>query len=145
MSAGLTRADAPMKGCWPGDGSVGAIPVPAINPGNERTPFMPSAKTTFRAVVALFAAATGIGLAAVPAAAGPTPAAIPDGPALARQLVNKVDVANTNRHLIALQRIADRNRHTRAAGTNGYTQPAEHVAPKLQAAGHTGTRQAVPL
>src|SRR3954464_8998983 len=119
MSAGLTRADAPMKVCWPGDGSVGAIPVPAINPGNERNPFMPSAKTTFRAVVALFAAATGIGLAAVPAAAGPTPAAIPDGPALARPLGKKVDVANTNRHLVSLQRIADRNRRTQVWVTNG--------------------------
>jgi hypothetical protein len=106
---------------------------------------MPSAKTTFRAVVALFAAATGIGLAAVPAAAGPTPAAIPDGPALARQLVNKVDVANTNRHLIALQRIADRNHRTRAAGTNGYTESAEYVATKLESAGYTVTRQEFPF
>jgi Zn-dependent M28 family amino/carboxypeptidase len=105
---------------------------------------MPSVKTTFRVGVALLAAATGIGLAAVPAAAGPA-AATPDGPALARQLVKKVDVANTNRHLIALQRIADRNGHTRAAGTPGYAESAEYVATKLEAAGYTVERQEFPF
>jgi Zn-dependent M28 family amino/carboxypeptidase len=107
---------------------------------------MPSARTTFRAAVALLAAASGIGLAAVPAAAGPaTVPAIPDGPALARQLVRKVDVANTNRHLIALQRFADRNGGTRAAGTPGYGQSAEYFATKLAAAGYTVDRQEFPF
>jgi len=106
---------------------------------------MPSAKTTFRAGVALFAAAVGIGLAAVPASAGPAAVpAVPDGPALARQLVKKVDVANTNRHLIALQRIADRNGRTRAASTDGFDQSADYVAGKLEAAGFTVSRQEFP-
>jgi Zn-dependent M28 family amino/carboxypeptidase len=103
---------------------------------------MPSPKTTLRAGVALLAAATGLGLTAVPASAGPAAVpAIPDGPALARQLVKKVDVANTNRHLIALQRLADRNGRNRAAGTAGHEQSAEYVATKLEAAGYTVERQ----
>src|SRR6266540_5308494 len=107
---------------------------------------MPSAKTTLRAGIALLAIATGAGLAAVPAAAGPAAAsAIPDGPALARQLVKKVDVANTNRHLIALQRIADRNNRNRAAGTKGFTDSAEYVATKLEAAGYAVQRQEFPF
>ena len=90
---------------------------------------MPSAKTTtLRAGVALLAIATGVGLAAVPAAAGPT--ATPDGPALARQLVHKVNVTDINRDLIALQRIADRNNHNRAAGTKGHTDSADYFAGK---------------
>jgi Zn-dependent M28 family amino/carboxypeptidase len=100
---------------------------------------MPSAKTTFRAGVALLAAATGLGLAAVPASAQTSP--IPDGPALARQLVKKVDVANTNRHLIALQRLADRNGGNRAAGTKGHSDSAEYIATKLEAAGYKVDRQ----
>jgi Zn-dependent M28 family amino/carboxypeptidase len=103
---------------------------------------MPSPKTTLRAGVALLAAATGLGLTAVPASAGPAALpAIPDGPALARQLVKKVDVANTNRHLIALQRLADRNGRNRAAGTAGHEASAEYVATKLEAAGYTVERQ----
>jgi len=103
---------------------------------------MPSAKTTLRAGVALLAAATGLGLAAVPALAGPAAVPnIPDGPALARQLVKKVDVANTNRHLIALQRLADRNGGNRAAGTAGHEASAEYIATKLEAAGYLVERQ----
>jgi Zn-dependent M28 family amino/carboxypeptidase len=105
---------------------------------------MPSAKRTFRAGVALLAAATGLGIAAVPAAAQ-TASPIPDGPALARQLVRKVDVANTNRHLIALQRLADRNGRTRAAGTKGHADSAEYVATKLEAAGFMVERQEFPF
>ncbi len=100
---------------------------------------MPSAKTTFRLGSALVAAATGLGLAVVPATAAADP--IPDGPALARQLVKKVDVAGTNRHLIALQRLADRNGGTRAAGTKGHSDSAEYIATKLEAAGYIVDRQ----
>ncbi len=107
---------------------------------------MPSAKTTLRAGVAILAAATGLGLAAVPASAGPAAVPnIPDGPALARQLVKKVDVANTNRHLIALQRLADRNGGNRAAGTAGHEASAEYVATKLEAAGYIVERQEFPF
>src|SRR3954462_14742322 len=100
---------------------------------------MPSAKTTFRAGAALLAAATGLGIASAPASAQAA-SPIPDGPALARQLVKKVDVANTNRHLIALQRLADRNNRTRAAGTKGHTDSAEYIATKLEAIGYSVTR-----
>jgi Zn-dependent M28 family amino/carboxypeptidase len=104
---------------------------------------MPSAKTTLRAGVALLAIATGAGLTAVPASAGP--AALPDGPALARQLVHEVSVTNTNRHLIALQRLADRNNRNRAAGTKGHTDSVDYVAGKLEAAGYSVERQAFPF
>ncbi|MFL6127227.1 M28 family metallopeptidase [Actinophytocola sp.] len=104
---------------------------------------MPSAKTTLRAGVAVLAAATGLGIATVPASAQASP--IPDGPALARQLVKKVDVANTNRHLIALQRLADRNGGTRAAGTKGHTDSAEYIATKLEGAGFIVDRQEFPF
>jgi Zn-dependent M28 family amino/carboxypeptidase len=107
---------------------------------------MPSRKTTFRAGVALLAAATGVGLAAIPAAAAPRALSpIPDGPALARQLVKKVDVANTNRHLIALQRLADRNGGNRAAGSPGHEASAEYIATKLEAVGYTVERQEFPF
>ncbi|MDQ3787073.1 MAG: M28 family metallopeptidase [Actinomycetota bacterium] len=107
---------------------------------------MPSRKTTLRAGVALLAAATGVGLATIPAAAVPRAASpIPDGPALARQLVTKVKVENTNRHLIALQRLADRNGRTRAAGTPGHEASAEYIATKLEAAGYTVERQEFPF
>ena len=77
------------------------------------------------------------------AAAGPT--ATPDGPALARQLVHKVNVTDINRDLIALQRIADRNNHNRAAGTKGHTDSADYFAGKLEAAGYTVDRQPFPF
>jgi Zn-dependent M28 family amino/carboxypeptidase len=104
---------------------------------------MPSPKTTVRAAVALLAAATGIGLAAVPASAAPQD--LPDGPALARKLVKKVGITGMNRHLIALQRLADRNGHTRAAGTEGHVQSAEYIATKLEDAGYIVTRQELPF
>jgi Zn-dependent M28 family amino/carboxypeptidase len=100
---------------------------------------MPSARTTARAGVALLAAAAGITLTVIPASAAGS--GLPDGPALARQLVKKVDVKNTNRHLIALQRLADRNGGNRAAGTEGHNQSAEYIATKLEAAGYVVTRQ----
>jgi len=104
---------------------------------------MPSTKTTLRAAVVLLAAATGIGLAAVPASAAPQ--TLPDGPALARKLVKKVGITGINRHLTALQRLADRNGHTRAAGTEGHVQSAEYVATKLEDAGFIVSRQEFPI
>jgi Peptidase family M28/PA domain len=47
--------------------------------------------------------------------------------------------------LAALQRIADRNHGTRAAGTPGYDQSADYVAARLKDAGWTVTRQPVPF
>jgi Peptidase family M28/PA domain len=48
-------------------------------------------------------------------------------------------------HLDALQRIADRNGGTRAAGTPGYDASADYVANRLRDAGWNVTRQAVPF
>jgi Zn-dependent M28 family amino/carboxypeptidase len=107
---------------------------------------MPSTKTTFRVGGALVAAAAFIGVGVVPVEAGPAASEpIPDGPALARQLVRKVDVANTNRHLIALQRLADRNGRSRAAGTPGHAASAEYIATKLEATGYIVERQEFPF
>jgi Zn-dependent M28 family amino/carboxypeptidase len=56
----------------------------------------------------------------------------PAGPALAKKLAKKVTVEGVNRHLIAFQRIADRNGGTRAALTPGYDASVEYVAGKLR-------------
>ncbi|MPZ79303.1 MAG: M28 family peptidase [Actinophytocola sp.] len=104
---------------------------------------MPSPKTTLRVGAAMVALAAGLGLTAVPASAAPQ--TIPDGPALARQLVKKVNITGTNRHLIALQRLADRNGGTRAASSPGHEASAEYVATKLEDAGYIVTRQEFPF
>ncbi|HEX6359424.1 M28 family metallopeptidase [Actinophytocola sp.] len=107
---------------------------------------MPSTKTTSRVGGALVAVTTFLGVAVAPVSAAPAASApIPDGPALARQLVRKVDVANTNRHLIALQRLADRSGRNRAAGTAGHIASAEYIATKLEAAGFVVERQEFPF
>jgi len=88
-------------------------------------------------------ACVGLSLAAAPAAvAAPTQ---PEGPALAKQLVNKVSVDGVNRHLVALQRIADTNGGTRAAATEGHKKSAEYIAGKLTAAGYQVSRQEFPF
>lgn len=91
--------------------------------------------------VALAACAT-LALGLTPAAAANT---VPDGPALAKQLVKKVGVDGVNRHLIALQRIADTNGGNRAASTDGHKKSAEYIATKLEAAGLPGDPPGVPL
>jgi Zn-dependent M28 family amino/carboxypeptidase len=104
---------------------------------------MPSPKTTARVGIALLAAAAGLSLTAAPATAASQ--SLPDGPKLARQLVQKVGVTAINRHLIALQRFADRNDGRRAAGTEGHVQSAEYVATKLEDAGYIVSRQEFPI
>jgi Zn-dependent M28 family amino/carboxypeptidase len=104
---------------------------------------MPSRKTTLRLGAAVLAALTGLSMTAIPASAAQQ--ALPDGPALARQLVKKVGITNLNRHLIAFQRLADRNGGNRAAGSDGHEQSAEYIATKLEAAGYTVTRQEFPF
>jgi len=104
---------------------------------------MPSTRTTRRVVVALLAAAAGLSMTAVPASAAPQ--SLPDGPKLARQLVKKVDVPGINRHLIALQRIADSTGGVRAAGTEGHERSAEYIATKLEDAGYIVTREEFPF
>jgi Zn-dependent M28 family amino/carboxypeptidase len=80
---------------------------------------------------AVFAASASLALAAVPTA----DAAALDGPKLAKNLVKSVTVDGVNRHLIALQRIADRNSGTRAVGTPGYDASVQYVVGKLRGAG----------
>jgi Zn-dependent M28 family amino/carboxypeptidase len=59
-------------------------------------------------------------------------AAEPEGPALAQKLAKKVTTEGVNRHLIAFQRISDRNGGNRAALTPGYNASVDYVAGKLR-------------
>ncbi|MFL6142035.1 MAG: M28 family metallopeptidase [Labedaea sp.] len=96
--------------------------------------------------VAILAAAVGLAFSPPVASAGPAATSdLPDGPALARNLVRKVTVTGINRHLIALQRFADRTDGTRAASTDGHRQSAEYIAGKLEAAGFVVSRQEFPF
>lgn len=54
---------------------------------------------------------------------------------LAQQLVKKVSAAGANTHLVALQRIADRNDGNRAAGTSGHEESVAYVTGLLRKAG----------
>ncbi len=93
-------------------------------------------------VAVLAAVGTALGLAVLPASAGQ---AAPDGPKLARQMTKAVTLDAMNRHLIAFQRISDRNGGNRAPGTPGYRASADYVAGKLTAAGFTVTAQDFPV
>jgi Zn-dependent M28 family amino/carboxypeptidase len=53
--------------------------------------------------------------------------------------------AELDEHLAALQRIADQNGGTRAAGTPGYDASADYVAARLRDAGWRVTTEAVPF
>jgi Zn-dependent M28 family amino/carboxypeptidase len=70
-------------------------------------------------------------------AEGTATTAAPPPPAITRSELNE--------HLAALQRIADRNDGTRAAGTPGYDRSADYVAARLEDAGWRVTRQDVPF
>lgn len=72
----------------------------------------------------------------ISALAAPATAAVPKSQKLATQLVKKATYQGAQRHLIALQRIADRNDGNRAAGTSGHEASAAYVAGKLRAAGY---------
>ncbi|RKT52017.1 M28 family metallopeptidase [Saccharothrix australiensis] len=85
---------------------------------------------------AVLAASVSLAFAAAPVAdAAPAGSAGLDGPALAKKLTKNVTLEGVNRHLIAFQRIAERNGGNRAAGTPGYDASVEYVAGKLRAAG----------
>jgi Zn-dependent M28 family amino/carboxypeptidase len=88
-------------------------------------------KGSIRLAAALSAAAVGLTLTAVPATAKPQ-----QGDALAKKISRDVTVDGVNRHLIALQRIADRNGRTRVAGSAGHQQSADYIAGKLRSAGY---------
>ena len=83
---------------------------------------------------AIIAASASLALAAVPVGNVASAAGL-DGPKLARNLTKNVTLEGVNRHLIAFQRIADRNDGNRAAGTTGYDASVEYVAGKLRGAG----------
>ncbi|MCP2244654.1 M28 family metallopeptidase [Lentzea aerocolonigenes] len=78
--------------------------------------------------------ATVLAISALVAAPTATASAAtePEGPALAKKLAKKVTVEGINRHLIAFQRIGDRNGGTRAALTPGYDASVDYVAGKLR-------------
>jgi Zn-dependent M28 family amino/carboxypeptidase len=125
---------------------IGAVDhrLPSVMKGS----FMPSAKISRRAAVAILATAAGLVFTSTPVVAAPTAAAdLPDGPALARNLVRKVTVSGINRHLIALQRFADMagSNGIRAASTPGHAKSAEYIATKLESAGFIVTRQEFPF
>jgi Zn-dependent M28 family amino/carboxypeptidase len=86
--------------------------------------------STGRLAAAAIGAAALVASLALPATAGP---ANPDR--LAEQLVRKADGADANRHLVAFQRIADRNGGNRAANTPGYDASVDYVARQLRQAG----------
>ncbi|MFD1147641.1 M28 family metallopeptidase [Saccharothrix hoggarensis] len=92
-----------------------------------------SARTGIRRA-AILAASASLALVAVPAV-NVASAATLDGPKLARNLTKNVTLEGVNRHLIAFQRIADRNNGNRAAGTSGYDASVDYVAGKLRDAG----------
>nr|WP_042188863.1 M28 family peptidase [Kibdelosporangium sp. MJ126-NF4]CEL18504.1 Aminopeptidase Y (Arg, Lys, Leu preference) [Kibdelosporangium sp. MJ126-NF4]CTQ97988.1 Aminopeptidase Y (Arg, Lys, Leu preference) (EC 3.4.11.15) [Kibdelosporangium sp. MJ126-NF4] len=91
---------------------------------------MSHSKSRTRALRRVAAAAmiAGTAMSVAPAAqAGPQ--TLPD------RLARSVTAENINRHLIALQRIADTNGGTRAAHTPGYQKSIDYIAGKLRAAG----------
>ncbi|MDQ0377977.1 M28 family metallopeptidase [Amycolatopsis thermophila] len=87
--------------------------------------------------------ATLVLTAAFATAATPVATAAPSR--LPDQLVKKTDAGAINRHLIALQRIADSHGGNRAASTEGHAASAEYIAGKLEAAGYAVTRQEFPF
>ncbi len=82
------------------------------------------------AVVGALGTAALVASLAVPATAAPA-----NPQRLAERLVRQADGADANRHLIAFQRIADRNGGNRAANTTGYDASVDYVARQLRQAG----------
>ena len=90
------------------------------------------------AVLALTAAGS-VALAGTPAYAAT------DNTKLGTKLARELTVDGVNRHLIALQRIADRNGGTRASGTAGHEASTVYVHDKLAAAGWNVSYQEFPF
>ncbi len=88
--------------------------------------------TRLRTMCALAAASSLLALT-VPSTAE---AAVPKPQKLATKLTKKTSGRDANRHLIAFQRIADRNGGNRAAGTPGYEASVDYVAKQLRQAGY---------
>ncbi|GAA5192820.1 M28 family metallopeptidase [Rugosimonospora acidiphila] len=96
---------------------------------------MPRFTITQRRAITLIAAGT-LALAVASPAPAATAASAGDPTRLAGRLVKAVHVDNINRHLIALQRIAETNGGIRAASTPGHLASAQYIADKLTAAGY---------
>jgi Zn-dependent M28 family amino/carboxypeptidase len=96
----------------------------------------PTRRIATAAVAVVSAGALSVGFLAAPAEAAPGPAT-----RLAERLVRQTNLADTNRHLIALQRISDRNGGNRAApdgesaAAPGYDESVAYVADQLRRAG----------
>ena len=95
---------------------------------------LPTARSRAATVLALVVAGSVV-LTAAPASAAP------NTERLGNKLAREVTVGGVNRHLIALQRIADQNGGTRASGTPGFDASATYVHDKLAAAGWNVTDQ----
>jgi Zn-dependent M28 family amino/carboxypeptidase len=107
---------------------------PGPPPEEEAIPLPRFKVTQWRAVTVIAAGTLALAVAS-PAQAAPAAAAT-DPTKLANRLVKAVTVDHINRHLIALQRIADTNGGIRAASTPGHLASAQYIADKLTAAGY---------
>jgi Zn-dependent M28 family amino/carboxypeptidase len=97
---------------------------------------MPRKRTKIAAATAV-AASAALAVTLVPAAG-----AAPQGDeGLPDRLADAINPGKMNRHLVALQRIAQQNDGNRASGTTGYDQSADYVAGRLESAGYHVTRQ----
>ncbi|HWG98869.1 MAG TPA: M28 family peptidase [Pilimelia sp.] len=85
--------------------------------------------TRVRTAVAVTAIAAVLAPAAAAQAARPSPAGLAD------RLVRAVTLDGVNRHLIALQRFADRNGGHRAVPSRGYEETVEYIERTMRAAG----------
>jgi Zn-dependent M28 family amino/carboxypeptidase len=92
---------------------------------------LPTTRSRARAATLVALVAAG----SVAVSASPAAAATGDNTRLGTKLAREVTVNGVNRHLIALQRIADQNDGTRASGTPGFDASATYVHDKLAAAG----------
>lgn len=91
---------------------------------------MPAVKTTVRAVATGLALSAGIAFTCAPASAAP------EAPALAKKLEKKITGAGVQRHLVALQRIAEQHDGNRSANTPGYDASLDYIKGKLSNAGY---------
>ena len=96
----------------------------------------PARRVAIASAAILTASALSAGFLSAPAEA-----AVPPETRLAERLVRQTNVDDTNRHLIALQRISDRNGGNRAAPdaerptSPGYDESVDYVADQLRRAG----------
>jgi Zn-dependent M28 family amino/carboxypeptidase len=90
-----------------------------------------------RLAAAFIAATAGLTLSAVPAAAAPD--------SLPRKISRNVTVEGVNRHLLAFQRLADRNGRTRVASSAGHLQSADYIEGLVRKAGFDVSRHEFPF